>query len=167
MEDFQVGDTVRRILFDNGYPGAKVGQVAVVVEIDGSLLGVVYEGFYPSKNHPSMELWTRGFTELVARGEGSMKPHKHKDMIIAWANGEQIQGRSSRGWIDVPDPLWSEDAVYRIKPTTVGYRRYLFKWEYSSKAQVGVVNSYQDIKNVEGISSFIRWIDDEWQEVEV
>ena len=43
--------------------------------------------------------------------------HKHADLIIAWANGAQIQWESSYGnWYDVNDPNWSENTEYRIKP---------------------------------------------------
>ena len=44
--------------------------------------------------------------------------HKHADVIIAWANGAQIQlYHHSRGeWIDTLDPSWLECTKYRIKP---------------------------------------------------
>lgn len=48
-----------------------------------------------------------------------MKPHKHKDMIIAWANGEEIQiySKISKCWMPVSDvPYWEKDYEYRIKP---------------------------------------------------
>lgn len=55
-----------------------------------------------------------------------MKPHKHKDLIIAWANGAQIQVHTWREtftgrepfWNDVPNnqPDWCPLKEYRIKP---------------------------------------------------
>lgn len=47
------------------------------------------------------------------------KPHKHADLIKAWADGAVIQYENSRGdWLrcmgDVPS--WSASANYRIKP---------------------------------------------------
>jgi len=55
-----------------------------------------------------------------------MEPHKHKDLIIAWANGTKIQKEvlmrnwkgelQTLGWLDDPHPSWSEDTKYRIKP---------------------------------------------------
>ena len=46
-------------------------------------------------------------------------PHKHADLIIAWAKGAVIQvrvGNTSR-WSDIKQPCWDEFNVYRIKPT--------------------------------------------------
>ena len=43
--------------------------------------------------------------------------HKHADLIHAWADGAQLQGRSKYvDWKDVKDPSWNEDWQYRIKP---------------------------------------------------
>lgn len=48
-------------------------------------------------------------------------PHKHAEVIKAWAEGEPIQiWESVRGqWIDWPDnlaPSWFESRQYRVKP---------------------------------------------------
>lgn len=43
-------------------------------------------------------------------------PHKHAELIKAWADGAQIQCMDVRGkWRDV-SPAWDEDLDYRIKP---------------------------------------------------
>jgi len=44
--------------------------------------------------------------------------HKHADVIIAWANGAQIQGRFNSGdvWEDIEHPSWHLKWEYRIKP---------------------------------------------------
>ena len=47
------------------------------------------------------------------------KPHKHKDAIIAWANGEQIEYRNPlipMDWELVAFPAWGENVEYRVKP---------------------------------------------------
>ena len=49
------------------------------------------------------------------------QPHKHKDTIIAWANGAQIQYQTSlmkenNEWEDIWEPSWVEDVQYRVKP---------------------------------------------------
>ena len=49
------------------------------------------------------------------------QPHKHKDVIIAWANGAQIQFQSflmkeNNEWEDIKKPSWVEDLQYRVKP---------------------------------------------------
>ena len=46
------------------------------------------------------------------------QPHKHKDMIIAWAKGAQIQFQAEgmENWEDIIEPSWHENCKYRIKP---------------------------------------------------
>jgi len=52
------------------------------------------------------------------------KPHVHKDLIIAWANGAEIEFKlqEETEWrsyqtLGVPNnPMWNETTSYRIKP---------------------------------------------------
>lgn len=45
------------------------------------------------------------------------KPHKHAEVIKAWADGASIQLLSSNNkWVDVINPEWLEDIEYRVKP---------------------------------------------------
>ena len=47
------------------------------------------------------------------------QPHKHKDAIIAWANGEEIEFRDpdfSTQWTPIKVPSWLPDTEYRVKP---------------------------------------------------
>ena len=50
-------------------------------------------------------------------------PHKHRDVIIAWANGEEIEFKTTDEclWrpVDWANPVWFEGYEYRIKPKTV------------------------------------------------
>lgn len=48
-------------------------------------------------------------------------PHKHAEVIKAWADGEQIQyydGLCDK-WLDIDDPDWCENQSYRVKPEVV------------------------------------------------
>lgn len=47
--------------------------------------------------------------------------HKHADVIIAWANGAEIQFFDDGEWIDCHEngPRWHEEMRYRIKPKIV------------------------------------------------
>jgi len=47
--------------------------------------------------------------------------HKHAEVIIAWANGEEIEVMftPSEGWVDTSKPKWHEQFEYRIKPKRV------------------------------------------------
>lgn len=44
--------------------------------------------------------------------------HKHYDLIVAWASGEQIQFFSPfyEEWQDLLEPIWDDNKEYRIKP---------------------------------------------------
>ena len=66
-----------------------------------------------------------------------MKPHKHAELIKAWADGAEIEckGLVTEGWYLDTCPTWNEVRQYRIKPEpkpdSVGY---LLNWG-NSKAQ--------------------------------
>lgn len=50
------------------------------------------------------------------------QPHKHAEVIKAWADGAQIQvrGNLDRTWVDIPKsetPIWHHTLEYRVKPT--------------------------------------------------
>lgn len=47
-----------------------------------------------------------------------MKPHKHAELIKAWADGHEVQFRTpGDGWVGVGDyPCWIDNQEYRIKP---------------------------------------------------
>ena len=45
------------------------------------------------------------------------KPHKHAELIKAWADGAEIEMLLSSGWEKVSNtPSWFNDRKYRIKP---------------------------------------------------
>ncbi len=47
-----------------------------------------------------------------------MKPHKHAELIKAWADGAEIEIWSSykERWVQVPVPEWYIAETYRVKP---------------------------------------------------
>jgi len=57
-----------------------------------------------------------------------MKPHKHAELIKAWADGAEIECRDCRVWYHAKDPRWQEDMEYRIKPEQKPdvFRNFLF-----------------------------------------
>jgi hypothetical protein len=64
-------------------------------------------------------------------GECIKTPHKHAELIKAWADGAKIQYRDeSWGWMPVNNPTWVPDMFYRIqpelKPDVVRYARASF-----------------------------------------
>ena len=103
------------------------------------------------------------------------KPHKHAELIKAWADGAEIERRYSKDcWQLVTNPLWDEDAEYRIKKNvvkTVGYRRYYYKAN-SGEMYVCVVGESVHpltLTFLEESEGFAGWKDTEFQydEVEV
>jgi len=63
-----------------------------------------------------------------------MKPHKHAELIKAWADGAQIQCFDcNHGWKDLGEYfVWANDYQYRIKPEPkpdyVQYVFFHFNW---------------------------------------
>jgi len=48
-----------------------------------------------------------------------MIPHPHKELIIAWANGAEIErwvNQDVQWKSDSLYPTWDENAIYRVKP---------------------------------------------------
>jgi hypothetical protein len=91
--------------------------------------------------------------------------HKHRDIIIAWANGEKIQYKSCEKWFDIEwSPTWEKDVEYRIKPEVIRYRIGLHKnentyWYVTAKNE-------EELEELESRTFFKKWITD-WIEVEV
>lgn len=62
------------------------------------------------------------------------KPHKHAELIKAWADGAEIQwrdptsyrGHETKGWQDCGDelPLWPLWLEYRVKPEPTDLEKY-------------------------------------------
>lgn len=53
------------------------------------------------------------------------KPHKHADLIKAWAAGAEIQFyHSANGWTGTSDPEWNLLTEYRIKPEQSDLEKY-------------------------------------------
>lgn len=90
--------------------------------------------------------------------------HKHADVIIAWANGAEIEYRdtTTSPWAKAGTPGWYEDYEYRVKPPAKKYRVALFKdpGYYTSTADM-----QQDAAYCEGLPEFVRWLTD-WIEYE-
>ena len=113
MYSFKKGDKVLCI-DDGGYSSLELGNVYTVYQSTISSVGIatdVYGGEY----------YDNDLFELVTEKENTVttekKPHKHRDLIIAWANGATIQTYLDIDyWCDDPYPEWDGEFVYRIKP---------------------------------------------------
>ena len=104
-----------------------------------------------------------------------MPKHIHAELIKQWADGAEIQRLSpfkvDHPWIDDDEPCWESFTRYRIKPIpkTIEYKRFLASIPtYTSKTCFRVLTyNGGEGPSPEYSSYFIKWIDTEWQEVEV
>jgi len=90
-------------------------------------------------------------------------PHKHAEVIKAWADGKQIEflAPNSGNWVTVGwNPSWDEGCAYRVKPETIRYRVALAA---SGPITVRTENYAATLVHAPG---FKRWLTD-WIEVEV
>ena len=86
--------------------------------------------------------------------------HKHADVIIAWAEGKDVQVRDegTSRWYDVRGkfPLFDEDKEHRIKPPAKKYRVALFN-DHTSAC---TADNPKDASSYERERSFVRWLTD-------
>lgn len=93
--------------------------------------------------------------------------HKHADVIIAWAEGEDVQvwDEGDKCWVDLllANPNFRADK-YRIKPITEKYRVALLLNDDNEPYTVSLNSQdYADI--IEQRTDFVRWLTD-WIEYE-
>ena len=85
-------------------------------------------------------------------------PHKHKDLIIAWANGEKIQVFNvEKTWVDVDRPMWGVDVTYRIKPQPKKCRVALIKGTITQSYFLHTVRE-NDFPGLQSRDYFVKWI---------
>ena len=126
MSKFKAGDEVEAISESFGWGKVVKGDVGQVASagIDGELI----------VDFPAQKCWACRECDLELAEPKIMihsvsyggvpvaiypnPPRKHKDAIIAWANGADIEIQDKIGeWHDIKDPTWYERGAYRIKPT--------------------------------------------------
>lgn len=95
-------------------------------------------------------------------------PHKHAEVIKAWADGYEIQFKeeSSSEWRDVVgQPSWLYYLEYRVKPTPVVNKFRVALLHDCGHTYPEVFTVEQDEERIENTSYFIRWLTD-WIEYE-
>lgn len=85
------------------------------------------------------------------------QPHKHAELIKAWADGAKIQcrGPETGTWVDIQTPNWNTTSEYRLKPEK--------KWVRVAELIGG--NTYTICSEVmetraSAAANFTRWITD-------
>jgi len=76
--------------------------------------------------------------------------HKHKDLIIKWANGAKIQVLLDGVWADAHNdtPIWSPHLAYRVAPEELIYK---------SIHRMPNYDLYLTITEVDGVVTKIDW----------
>jgi hypothetical protein len=113
---FKVGDKVKRIyvwfLPLHGI-SRDVGTISIVSAVSYCGNWLSLEGQTKGKH---LMPFQASCYELV-KEENVKTPHKHAELIKAWADGAKIQYRDeSWGWTTVNNPMWVPDMFYRIQP---------------------------------------------------
>ena len=90
-------------------------------------------------------------------------------VMQGYVDGKTIQYRYDerqewRTLCRLPNWNWTE-ADYRIKPEMVKYRRYLWR-NTRGELQISVAGEGNELQHSSS-RVFVRWIDTEWQEIEV
>ena len=74
---------------------------------------------------------------LVTKAEDKMDRDKAKEIMPimqAYINGADIQYQDNdEGWLDVDDPMFAEDSIYRIKPEPI--ERWIAVYDVESKVE--------------------------------
>lgn len=76
-----------------------------------------------------------------------MARHKHADLIIAWANGAEIEYKRNDCWVNILTPNWSNVDEYRVKPEPKpDFVRYMQVWEVSDSFEDTITTSLARIE---------------------
>jgi len=75
--------------------------------------------------------------------------HKHYDLIVAWANGAEIQWKGCvDSWNDcVAQPAWDKDTQYRIKPAPKPDSVKIRKLTYNADNDCVLIQSTSDARD--------------------
>jgi hypothetical protein len=105
MSKIKVGDTVERINGD--FYGGNLHNVVTSISDCGQYLRVNGESFH-------------GKCISMFKVVDTSKWHKHRNLIIAWAEGAEIEFKNcsvDAKWKKLITPSWINGTQYRIKPS--------------------------------------------------
>ena len=99
-----------------------------------------------------------------------MTPHKHCEVIKAWADGAEIQWRNQYGeiWRDDDAPYFNRPGEFRIKPKTVkreGWIR-LYKWANGSVVADSMLFDTEENAKRRNLNDCVATVRIEWSEEE-
>ena len=89
--------------------------------------------------------------------------HKHADVIIAWANGAEIECNLGQNdiWTKLPSPSWYADCKYRVKPPAKKCRVALFRLSTEGPSTyTALTDTQEEANSYEQHIRFVRWLTD-------
>ena len=102
MSKFKAGDKVR---LKSGHKFSNGAEVATIKVVEHNVAHFI-----------ELKTWEwEAALELVVLKYPN-PPHKHRDLIIEWANGADIQLSVNREWVHLDNPTWASGLEYRVKP---------------------------------------------------
>lgn len=94
-----------------------------------------------------------------------MKPHKHAELIKAWADGAEIEVKNEDGTWELTNPIWHPNNIYRIKPEE---KKPVVRWLWMTQRQEGwMISSYfASDEEVKSENSPYAWVKLDWSRTE-
>jgi len=119
------------------YTIRKGDRIKAISSVDRSItIGTTYTSQFdyievPADTH--VTLIETGARQYISRFEVVAERRPHYDLIVAWANGEEIQVKTltSQKWEDITNPCFLKYAQYRIKPNSDDLKKRIAELEQS------------------------------------
>lgn len=111
MNKFKIGDKVKCTANCGTASYVREGYMGVVTSLSPC-------GHYVRVDGHMSGGYTESYELVEAEPTYPNPPHKHAELIKAWADGAEIQCKilGTEGWANIDLPAWSEGLAYRIKP---------------------------------------------------
>ncbi len=132
MSKFKVGDRVKRA---NGGAFSNGEYVLTVKPACTRIPNLVWFEETNTKLHEELVVLVNPYPNA---------PHKHAELIKAWADGADIQSRSSSIWITHERPQWVETTEYRIKPSKSDKELQIEKLEQQARDLADEISKLKD-----------------------
>tara|TARA_R110000824_G_scaffold344886_2_gene531578 strand:- start:1448 stop:1849 length:402 start_codon:yes stop_codon:yes gene_type:complete len=104
MSKFKVGDKIRR------KDGATFSNGKKVVTVSGIDQGDTW------LKETGSRVFISSLSSYELASDYPNPPHKHAEIIKAWADGAEVQLCSAGTWYVVPYPNWGSECGYRLAP---------------------------------------------------
>lgn len=102
------------------------------------------------------------------------EPHPHAEMIKRWADTGQPVYKISEydnEWQLIAKPHWHRDTKYSFNPPKekkfIEVRDYLVKTSNGEIFKATANKKFNNIKYIDDMNNFVRWLDDDWRKVEI